>query len=63
MRRVAQVWFTSEFGATEAMWAFVVEGLPGTVAIDARGESLFEAVTRESEARLRAQLVQPAGGD
>jgi fumarate hydratase class I len=58
VRQVGRVWFEREFGATEAMWEFIVNGLLGIVAIDARGESLFTGVERQSEARLRALLAK-----
>jgi tartrate/fumarate subfamily iron-sulfur-dependent hydro-lyase beta chain len=61
VRRVGRVWFEREFGATEAMWEFTVEGLIGRVAIDARGESLFAGVEAASAARLRRLLAGNAG--
>lgn len=60
VRCVGRVWFDNEFGATEAMWEFEVEGLEGIVAIDAAGHSLFETVWRRSEERLRALLAHRA---
>ena len=58
IRRVGRVWFEREFGATEAMWEFTIEGLIGRVAIDARGESLFTRVEQESGTKLRHLLAK-----
>jgi fumarate hydratase class I len=62
VRRVGRVWFEREFGATEAMWEFTVDGLPGTVAIDATGASLFDDVARQSAERLETLLARRPGG-
>ena len=62
VRRVGRVWFEREFGATEAMWEFTVDGLPGTVAIDATGTSLFDGIARQSGERLQALLAHRPGG-
>lgn len=55
---MGRVWFEREFGATEAMWEFTIEGLIGRVAIDTRGESLFTRVEQESGTRLRHLLAK-----
>ena len=59
VKRVEDVWFYDEFGATEAMWKLTVEGLTGIVAIDANGESIFSGVEQLSKARLNALLGSP----
>ena len=59
IRRVEAVWFLNEFGATEAMWKLTVEGLPGIVAIDANGESLFAGVEQISRERLVELIGKP----
>ena len=59
VKRVEDVWFYDEFGATEAMWKLSVEGLTGIVAIDANGESIFSGVEQLSRARLNALLSSP----
>ena len=52
VKRVAGVDLLDEFGAAEACWHFEVEGFRGVVAMDARGNSLFDAVAAESSARF-----------
>lgn len=52
IRKVAGVSKLEEFGAAEAVWHFDVVDFPGVVAMDARGNSLFEAVEAESRKRL-----------
>ena len=59
VKRVEDVWFYDEFGATEAMWKLTVEGLTGIVAIDANGESIFSGVEQLSRTRLNALLGSP----
>ena len=59
VKRVEDVWFYDEFGATEAMWKLTVEGLTGIVAIDANGESIFSGVEQLSKSRLNALLGSP----
>lgn len=59
IRRVEAVWFLDDFGATEAMWKLEVEDLPGIVAIDANGESLFSSVEQLSRKRLKELIGSP----
>ncbi len=59
VKRVEDVWFYDEFGATEAMWKLTVEGLTGIVTIDANGESIFSGVEQLSKARLNTLLGSP----
>lgn len=59
VKRVEDVWFEDEFGATEAMWKLEVENLTGIVAIDANGESIFSGVEQLSRTRLNALLGSP----
>ena len=59
IRRVEAVWFLDDFGATEAMWKLEVENLPGIVAIDAGGESLFSSVEQLSRKRLKELIGSP----
>ena len=48
--------FLEQFGAAEAMWHLRVAGFPVQVAMDAQGNSLYEAVAERSRARLDALL-------
>lgn len=59
VKKVGNVWFFDEFGATEAMWKLEVENLTGIVAIDAYGESIFSGVEQFSKGRLDALLGMP----
>ena len=54
VRRVAGVDFLDEFGAAEALWHFDVVDFRGVVAMDARGNSIFDEVGRKSSAALGA---------
>lgn len=56
VKRVAGVDMLEEFGAAEACWHFEVEGFPGIVAMDARGNSLFDAVAGACAANLARLL-------
>jgi len=58
IRRVHQVHFLEEFGATEAMWGFEVAGFEAVVAIDARGRSLYDDVAANSRRELDRLLGQ-----
>ncbi len=53
IRSVEGCHFLEEFGATEAMWSLVVDGLPAVVSMDTHGVSVYEDVRRLSESRLR----------
>ena len=49
---VAGVSMLKEFGAAEAIWHLDVVDFRGVVAMDARGNSLFDAVRQSSKAKL-----------
>lgn len=53
VKRVRGVHFLEEFGIPEAMWEFEVENFQATVAMDSRGGSLYDAVTKKSEENYR----------
>ncbi|HRU18855.1 MAG TPA: FumA C-terminus/TtdB family hydratase beta subunit [Kiritimatiellia bacterium] len=54
--RVDGVSFLEEFGATEAMWHFEVNGIETVVGMDARGRSLFDEVREASGGVLKKLL-------
>ena len=54
VKKVAGVSLLKEFGAAEAVWHFDVENFTGIVAMDARGNSLFEKVAESSRAKLKS---------
>ena len=56
VKRVAGVDLLGEFGAAEACWHFEVEGFRGVVAMDARGNSLFDRVASSSKAKACAAM-------
>lgn len=56
VERVEGVDFLEDFGAAEAMWHLRVRGFPAVVAMDAYGNSLYEAVSSASTARLKALI-------
>ena len=56
VKKVAGVSMLREFGAAEAVWHLDVVDFRGVVAMDAHGNSLFDAVSRSSEARLASLL-------
>ena len=56
VKKVAGVSLLKEFGAAEAVWHLDVVDFRGVVAMDAHGNSLFDAVCRSSKAKL-ASLV------
>lgn len=45
-----------EFGVPEAMWVIRVDDFPVVVTMDSHGQSIHEAVKKESEAKLAALL-------
>lgn len=55
VKKVAGVSCLKDFGAAEAVWHFDVVNFRGVVAMDARGNSLFDEVIRVSE-RQRKQF-------
>ncbi|MEI6212256.1 MAG: FumA C-terminus/TtdB family hydratase beta subunit [bacterium] len=57
IRGVRQVHFLEEFGATEAMWEFEVNGFEAVVAIDAQGRSLYDEVSVQSR-RVLDRLLE-----
>lgn len=52
IRRVRQVHFLEEFGATEAMWELEVAGFETVVAMDTHGCSLYDEVSVHSRGVL-----------
>ena len=53
VRRVEAVYFLEELGKTEATWVLDVDAFgPFFVAIDAHGNSYFETLAHEVDARL-----------
>ena len=54
VKKVAGVSMLKEFGAAEAVWHLDVVDFRGVVAMDAHGNSLFDAVRQASERRLRS---------
>jgi fumarate hydratase class I len=53
VKRVVDVWKLEEFGMTEAMWVFDVEGFPAIVTMDAHGRSLHEDIEQRSYSALK----------
>jgi fumarate hydratase class I len=60
VERVGAVHMLQEFGSAEAVWEFVVRDLPGVVAIDSHGNSLYEKVQRASARALRRLMRRTA---
>ena len=56
VKKVAGVSLLDEFGAAEAVWHLDVVDFRGVVAMDAHGNSLFDTVSRSSEAKLASLL-------
>ena len=56
VKKVAGVSLLKEFGAAEAVWHLDVVNFRGVVAMDAHGNSLFDAVRQSSETKL-ASLI------
>ncbi len=52
IKRVPSVYFMEKFGAPEAIWHFDVQDFPAVVTMDARGNSLHQAVLASSQAEL-----------
>ena len=46
-----------DFGIPEALWELEVRHFPALVAMDSHGESLYQRVAQESEARFRELLA------
>jgi tartrate/fumarate subfamily iron-sulfur-dependent hydro-lyase beta chain len=53
IRRVQGVWKLEEFGQTEAMWLFEVEGFPAIVTMDCLGNDIHGRIEEESFRRFR----------
>jgi len=53
IREVTGVHFYKEFGAADAMWELVADGLEAVVSIDTRGRSLHRRVKASSKRALR----------
>jgi fumarate hydratase class I len=60
VRKVLDVHFMDEFGATEAMWSLQVDGLETVVGMDAHGRSLYDEVARSSAIKLKT-IFDPSG--
>lgn len=56
VKKVLDVHFMDEFGATEAMWSLQVDGLEAVVGMDSHGRSLYDEVARSSAAKLKEIL-------
>jgi tartrate/fumarate subfamily iron-sulfur-dependent hydro-lyase beta chain len=54
IKRVPGVWKLEEFGQTEAMWLFEVEGFPAIVTMDCMGNDIHGKIEEESFRRFRA---------
>lgn len=52
IRKVSGVWKLEEFGQTEAMWHFEVEGFPAIVTMDCLGSDIHRQVEEESLRRF-----------
>jgi len=53
IRKVSGVWKLEEFGPTEAMWLFEVEGFPAIVTMDCQGNDIHRELEKESFRRFR----------
>lgn len=53
IRKVSGVWKLEEFGPTEAMWLFEVEGFPAIVTMDCQGNDIHRELEKESLRRFR----------
>ncbi|NLB69270.1 MAG: hypothetical protein GX804_06255 [Lentisphaerae bacterium] len=60
VKKVENVFFLEEFGATEAMWVLEVEKLPGIVAMDSHGRSLYNEIAETSKEALARQGARQA---
>jgi fumarate hydratase class I len=56
---VRNVFFTREFGLTEAMWVLELKDFPAIVAIDTHGRSLLRRVQNGSRRVLRKLMDAP----
>jgi fumarate hydratase class I len=52
IRKVGGVWKLEEFGQTEAMWLFEVEGFPAIVTMDCMGNDIHGRIEEESFRRF-----------
>jgi fumarate hydratase class I len=53
VKKVIDMWMLDEFGMTEAMWVFEVEGFPAIVTMDAHGNSLHDDIEKRSYRELK----------
>jgi fumarate hydratase class I len=53
IRKAPGVWKLEEFGPTEAMWLFEVEGFPAIVTMDCHGNDIHREVEKESFRRFQ----------
>ncbi|MDA8432132.1 MAG: FumA C-terminus/TtdB family hydratase beta subunit [Nitrospiraceae bacterium] len=52
IKKAADVWMLEEFGPTEAMWLFEVEGFPAIVTMDSHGNDIHAEVEAASFQRF-----------
>ena len=52
IKKVRGVWKLEEFGPTEAMWLFEVEGFPAIVTMDCHGNDIHSQIEEESSRRF-----------
>ncbi|MDA8239957.1 MAG: FumA C-terminus/TtdB family hydratase beta subunit [Nitrospiraceae bacterium] len=57
IRKTVGVWKLEEFGPTEAMWLFEVEGFPAIVTMDSHGNDLHREVEEASLKRF-SELIK-----
>jgi len=57
IRKAVGVWKLEEFGPTEAMWLFEVEGFPAIVTMDSHGNDLHREV-EEASFRRFSELIK-----
>jgi tartrate/fumarate subfamily iron-sulfur-dependent hydro-lyase beta chain len=57
IKKVAGVWKFEEFGPTEAMWLFEVEGFPAIVTMDSHGNDIHREV-EEASYRKFSELIK-----
>ena len=57
IRKVPGVWKLEEFGPTEAMWLFEVEGFPAIVTMDCQGNDIHGRVEEKSFLRF-SELIK-----
>lgn len=56
IQKIVDVWKLEEFGPTEAMWHFEVEGFPAVVTMDAHGNNIHQKI-EEASAKKFSELM------